>query len=233
MSGIPSHRVVRERWFEHETGEAGCRTMFFAVYVGPSMSPTLSEPDLMEVVPYDERPVRPGDVVFLPSATGEASIVHRVARVTPSGVFTRGDDNTREDVSPCRPEDVGGRVVAVWRGRRRSVIAGGFQGRLRGIWLRWRRNPASGTSRLLHPAYRALSRSGWLVRLLPAPARPRVVGFFARGRDRSLLLLGPHVVGRYDDGAGRWRIRRPFRLFVDERMLRRHEMRGRAGPGAP
>ena len=37
---------------------------FFAAYVGPSMNPTLREPEMMEVLPYDSRPLRVGDVAF-------------------------------------------------------------------------------------------------------------------------------------------------------------------------
>ncbi len=38
--------------------------MFFAAYVGSSMNPTLREPEIMEIRPYDGRPLRIGDVVF-------------------------------------------------------------------------------------------------------------------------------------------------------------------------
>ena len=38
--------------------------MFFAAYVGPSMNPTLREPEIMEIMPYDNRPLRVGDVAF-------------------------------------------------------------------------------------------------------------------------------------------------------------------------
>ena len=31
-------------------------TLFFASYVGPSMNPTLREPEIMEIMPYDSTP---------------------------------------------------------------------------------------------------------------------------------------------------------------------------------
>ena len=42
--------------------------MFFAAYVGPSMNPTLRETEIMEIQPYDSRPLHIGDVVFFSAA---------------------------------------------------------------------------------------------------------------------------------------------------------------------
>lgn len=195
--------------------------IFFAGYTGPSMHPTLREPEIMEIVPCDSRPVRVGDVALFQSRAADHLVVHRIVRVTPAGLATLGDNNAREDAFLVQPQDIKGRVVAAWRGQKRREIAGGLQGRLTVRWLRWRRVLDRGVSTLLHPPYRAVSRSGLIARLSPAPLRPRVVVFHARGRDRFQLLLGRRVIGRYDDQKHQWWIRRPFRLLVDERILRR------------
>ncbi|MHB8837183.1 MAG: S26 family signal peptidase [Candidatus Methylomirabilia bacterium] len=193
--------------------------MFFAAYDGPSMNPTLREPEIMEVVPYDGRPLRIGDVALFLSPKAGRLVVHRIVRVTPAGVSTLGDNNTEEDNVLLQPKSIKGRVVAAWRGRKRRRIAGGYRGRWTGRWCRWWRAPDRGVSSLLRPLYHSLSRRGLIARWLPAGLRPRVVEFQARGRDRSRLLWGRHVIGRYDDRNRRWLIRRPFRLFVDERTL--------------
>jgi hypothetical protein len=191
--------------------------MFFVIYVGPSMNPTLREAEMMEIVPYDNRRVRVGDVVlFLPPRTDQP-VVHRVARVIPAGIATCGDNNTQEDALLLQPGDIHGQAVAAWRGQERRRIAGGFQGRLTHRWLRWRRMPARHVSRLLHPVYDTLSRRALIARWLPASFRPRVVVFHSHGQDQRRLLLGRQVIGRYDDQSRRWRIQRPFRLLVDER----------------
>ncbi len=204
-------------------------TLFFAAYVGPSMNPTLREPELMEIVPYDNRPYRVGDVVFFLSPENDQAIVHRIVRVTPEGMSTLGDNNTHEDAFLLHPNDIGGQVVAAWRGRKRREIAGGLQGRLTSRWFRWRRALDRGASHLLHPFYHALSRWGVIASLLPAPFRPRVVVFRARGQDQSRLLLGQHIIGRYDEQNLQWQIQRPFRLFVDERALQRQQDENRTG----
>lgn len=193
--------------------------MFFAAYVGPSMNPTLREPEMMEIMPYDSRPLRVGDVVFSLPPQKDQPVVHRVVRVTPAGISTLGDNNTQEDTFLLQPKDISGRVVAVWRGQVRRVIAGGLQGRLKSRGLRWRRALDRGVSPLLHPLYYAMSRRGVIAGLLPPPFRPRVIVFRARGRDQFQLLLGPRIIGRYDDRKRQWHIQRPFRLFVDDRIL--------------
>jgi signal peptidase len=203
--------------------------VFFAAYVGPSMNPTLREPEIMEVVPYDGRPMRVGDVAIFMPPQAERPVVHRIVRVTPAGISTIGDNNTREDASLLQPENIEGRVVAAWSGRKRRKIAGGLQGRLTNRRLRWRCILDRGVSRLLHPLYHALSRRGWIAKLLPAPFRPRVVVFEAQGEDLYRLLLGQHVIGQYDERKREWRIRRPFRLFVDERTLQRRQEENRTG----
>jgi hypothetical protein len=193
--------------------------MFFAAYVGPSMKPTLREPETMEIMPYDDRPVRVGDVAFFLSPEVDQPVVHRVVRVTPEGISTLGDNNTQEDAYLLQPERIQGRVVAAWRGQKRRKIAGGLPGRLTSRWLRWRRALDRGASPLLHPLYQALSHRGWIARLLPTPLRPRIVVFHAKGRDRFQLLMGQRVIGRYDDQRQQWQIQRPFHLLVDGRAL--------------
>jgi SynChlorMet cassette protein ScmC len=193
--------------------------MFFAAYVGPSMNPTLREPEIMEIMPYVSRPLRVGDVAFFLSPENDQPVVHRIVRVTPAGISTLGDNNTREDTLLLQPKSIKGRVVAAWRGQKRRKISGGLQGWLTSRWFRWRRVLDRGVSPLLHPFYQALSHRGVIARVLPAPFRPRVVVFHAKGRDQFQLLLGQRIIGRYDDYVERWQIQRPFHLFVDGRVL--------------
>ena len=195
--------------------------MFFAAYAGPSMNPTLREPEMMEVVPYDNRPLRVGDVAFFLPSGADQPVVHRIIRVTPAGISTLGDNNTQKDTFLLQPKDIKGQVVVAWRGQKRRKIAGGLQGRLTSYWFRWLRVLNRGVSPLLHPLYQALSHWGLIAWLLPAPFRPRVVVFQTQGQDHFRLLLGQHIIGRYDDQKRQWQIQRPFRLFVDERVLKR------------
>jgi SynChlorMet cassette protein ScmC len=202
--------------------------MFFAAYAGPSMNPTLREPEIVEIAPYDGRPLRVGDVAFFLPPEADRPVVHRIIRVTPAGISTRGDNNTHEDALLLQPKSIKGRVVAAWRGQKRRKIAGGLQGRLTSRWLRWRRVLDRGASPLLHPLYQALSHWKLIAWALPVSFRPRVVVFHVRGRDQFQLLLGQRIIGRYDDRRHQWQIQRPFHLFVDGRALPKQQDRDRS-----
>ncbi len=202
--------------------------MFFAAYVGSSMNPTLREPEIMEIMPYDSRPLRVGDVAFFLPPQTDQPVVHRVVRVTPAGISTRGDNNTHEDALLLQPKSIKGQVVAAWRGKKRRKIAGGLQGRLISRWLRWRLVLGRGVSPLLHPVYQALSRWRLIAWMLPASFRPRVVVFRSQGRHQVQLLMGQRIIGRYDDQRHQWQIQRPFHLFVDGRALPSKQDRDRA-----
>ena len=185
------------------------------------MNPTLREPEIMEIMPYNSRPLCVGDVAFFLSSETDQPVVHRVVRVSPAGISTLGDNNTQEDTFLLQPESIKGQVVAVYRGQKRRKISGGLQGRLTNRWLRWRHVLDRGVSPLLHPLYQALSHRGLIAWVLPAQFRPRVVVFCAQGRNQFQLLLGQRIIGRYDDRRHQWQIQRPFQLFVDGRVLPR------------
>jgi SynChlorMet cassette protein ScmC len=198
---------------------------FFAAYIGPSMNPTLCEPELMEISPYGRRPLRVGDVAFFLPPGSDQPVVHRIIRLTPAGIITLGDNNTQDDPFILKPEHIKGQVVAAWRGQKRRKIPGGLQGRVASRWLRCFRGLDHGVSPLLHPLYQALSRWGFIAWLLPAAWRPRVVGFHSQGREQFQLLLGRHIIGRYDDKKQQWQIQRPFHLLVDGKALPRRQDR--------
>ena len=194
------------------------------VYTGTSMHPTLIEPELLEVAPYHGRPVRRGDVVYFRPPEEQQELVHRViAAIQPgtpqSSVHTRGDNSPAADPYRLQPDDIIGRVVVAQRGDRRRPIAGGLRGVLVGTAARLWRTINLGISRFLRGAYYTLARVGPQRRLLPSNLRPRVFVFQARQNPFFKLMMGGRVVGQYDGKLRQWRIRRPFRLFVDEAAL--------------
>ncbi len=206
------------------------------VYTGISMKPTLIEPELLEVVPYGRRSLRPGDVVYFRPPEGQKELVHRVVAVTssnarPPRIQTRGDNNPSADPYLLGPADVIGRVVAAQRGSRRRRILGGLPGVVEGTTARQWGHTNRGIARLLHSAYRVLARSGLFRRLLPASLRPRIYFFQARRCPFYKLMVGGRVVGQYDIQQQEWHIDRPFRLFVDEAALPAPEAGQGLAPG--
>ena len=189
------------------------------VYTGPSMNPTLRQPDLLTVVPCGDVPVRTGDVIYFRSPTEGHDIVHRVVEVEPAGLRTRGDNNPGHDPYLLQPQDVRGRVVSARDARGERPIAGGWRGRLTRRVVALHRWSFRLAYRALHSLYRALADLGWMRRLLPHRFRPRAFAFRTRHRVWVRWMIGQREVGSYDPIRRRWQIRLPFRLFVDPANL--------------
>jgi signal peptidase I len=203
------------------------------VCTGTSMSPTLDEPDLLEVESYGNARVRPGDVVCFKSPGTGKSVVHRVVSVGPRspvsgratdggpnvGIRTRGDNNPADDDEVLQAGDIIGRVSTAQRGARRRKVHGGWFGLALLPWARLGGRIRSSTGLLPHTLYHFLAGLGPFDRMLPASLRPRLVRFSTRYRAFPKLLMGRRTIGHYDFRRKEWRIRRPFRLIVDEQTL--------------
>ncbi len=189
------------------------------VCTGPSMIPTFDEPDLLEVRAYRETPVRRGDVVCFQSPGTGKTVVHRVVAIGPDGVRTRGDNNSMDDPWVLQAENIVGRVKAAQRGTRRRVLHGGGRALLALRFARLRRSARIRTALVLDSLYKSIARLGPFDRVLPLDLRPRLVRFDTRYRAFPKLLMGRRVVGQYDPRRRKWRVRRPFSLFVNEETL--------------
>jgi signal peptidase len=189
------------------------------VYTGPSMSPTLKPGDRLQVVPDAGRKVRRGDVIVFSYPKDGPQITHRVMAVDSSGIRTRGDNNTDIDPWLLSPDDILGRVDYAQRGNRKRRVFGGPAGELVALSRRTIRIIDKRTSPLMHPLYSGLARSRFLSRWPRHWIKTRVVSFHRPGGTELQLLLGRHVIGRCLRGETRWRIRRPFRVLVDETRL--------------
>jgi SynChlorMet cassette protein ScmC len=191
----------------------------YIVYSGLSMYPTLREPDLLEVEPYNGRSIRCGDVIYFHPPENKRRVVHRVIRVSPLGIRTRGDNNRQEDLDLLQPGDIFGKVLSAQKGPRRRRIAGGRIGVMVGYWCWLRFFINKYVSRLTHGAYSGLAKIDLFRYLLPNGLRYRVFIFRSHKRYFIRLILGKRVIGTFNTKELRWRIRRPFRLFVNEDAL--------------
>ena len=210
------------------------RDPHLVVYTGPSMNPTLAEPDLLEVVPFDGRPVRRGDVVCFEQPGSGREVVHRVVEVGGDGIRTRGDNGPSVDPWILSAGEILGRVVAAQRGQGRRAVAGGTRGVLRGLACRAGRLLRRALAERVPGAFRSPARA-WLRRFVPTPLRPRVYAFGASHGTLLKLISAGREVGRFDPRTRRWRIRLPFRPLVDVAKLpwpAPSPVR-RSGPGLP
>ena len=122
------------------SNEVSSAESFFCAHVGPSMNPTLTAKDLLEIKPYTQNKSKSGDVILFKSPEKDHYVVHRIISIKPKGIETRGDNNSHIDSWHLKPVDIHGQVIAAQRGEIRRKITGGFRGRLTGLFCHLRRN---------------------------------------------------------------------------------------------
>ena len=188
-------------------------------FTGPSMKPTLKRGDGLKVHPYGDREIRVGDVVVVCPPARAQHVVHRVISVGSHGIKTRGDNNNNIDDWVLCPEDIIGQVVCVNRKNRSKTIYGGLPGRIYVSGLRAVKQIDLTISRILHPVYLWLARSGIFRNLLPQQLKTQILCFRRANGIEMQLLLGRRVIGRRLPGQNQWHVYRPFKIFIDEATL--------------
>lgn len=183
---------------------------------GSSMQPLLCRGDQVTLQPYGADLPRVGDVVAY-QASGGRVVIHRVVRVEPNQLITRGDNCPQED-PPVLLEQLLGRVTTLTRFGQRSRVWGDRAGRLLGSALR-RANPWSRRVRSwLGPSYRAAAATGVVQRLARGRIQLRVYVYERPYGREEVLFLGERAVGARVDG-GAWQIRAPYRFLVTPDLL--------------
>ncbi|HOD35461.1 MAG TPA: signal peptidase I [Syntrophales bacterium] len=186
---------------------------------GESMTPLFRPGDRILFDPCRIEDLRRGDVIIFNAPGQEERVVHRVVSTGTAGIRTKGDANLSRDSWEIRQKDIIGRAVSVERGGRVITVAGGLKGCLAAGFLGLVRKLDHRSSWVLHPVYHFFSRSGIARRLVPESVAPRIITLTRKNGEERQLLMGNKVIGRRLPGETAWRIRRPFRLFVDERTL--------------
>jgi signal peptidase I len=209
-------KVMRRKLNKNDSGPDG---IFKMICRGPSMYPTLQLFDILHVRPYNGRELLSGDVIVFTPPGSCTPVAHRVISYDAGSIETRGDNNDLADPYSTTAGAVIGRVVYAQRGKGLRRIYGGVPGRLVGRVRRIRRVILQWLCLLFRPIYHRAARSGVLRRLIPAGVKQSVVAFESHGETLLQLYLGRVPVGKYIPELRAWRIRPPFRLFVDEKLL--------------
>ncbi len=191
----------------------------YIIYTGPSMNPTLKSLDRLQVIPYNCRKIRRGDVIVFIHPEGKHKVIHRVISVELQGIRTQGDNNNNIDLHLISPNKVIGQIVYAYRGSKRLYIYGGPLGQLFILIVRVIRKIERRVSALLRPIYHWLSQLGIFKRWTPVFLKTQILSFNRPAGTELQLLMGNRVIGRRLAGKNQWWIKRPYRLFVDESSL--------------
>ncbi len=189
------------------------------VYAGPSMNPVLRAPDLLDVVPYQGKQPAVGDIICFTLPGDEKNIVHRIIRITASGIQTQGDNNSSADPDLIQEDQVTGRVIGAIQGNHYQKIAGGMPGRFTRGGMRIRRFALTLLFRIFRLVKPVLVLTPAITHILPGRWKPRIVLFSSRNTRIMRLFFGASVAGEFNTKRGTWTIRFPFRLLVNETAL--------------
>jgi signal peptidase len=189
------------------------------MYSGNSMSPTLKVPDTIVITPFNCHRIRVGDVIVFTAPDDGRTIVHRVVRIQPERMITRGDNNSANDPYNIEPKQVIGQVVCAWRGRRKRIIRGGFAGQMQALLIRAIRKLDKTASLLLRPIYVCFAEFGITRRIFSLNSRVRIIQIQRPYGVELQLFIYDLRIGTLSPPAKRWNIRRPFRLFIAEDQL--------------
>jgi signal peptidase len=188
-------------------------------YIGPSMNPTLKASDVLEIVPYGDNKIKCGDVIVFISPHQKQKVTHRVISISKQGIQTKGDYNKHIDPYLLNPNDIIGRVVSVKRNHRNIHISGGIAGRLYSKIIQLINYIALLISFLIHPVYLLIIKSGMIRRFFKTDSMIRIISIDKPNGSELKLMFGKKSIGYYNKSQDLWIIRRPYRIFVDEKSL--------------
>jgi signal peptidase I len=173
------------------------------------MRSTFAPGQTLYIHPESSEP-QPGDVVVF--SRGEGFTVHRVVKVTGSGLITRGDNNPRPDDAPVSPEQVVGVVDQVGEGDSTTSILRG-QKALQKAQIRWKWMALTDKLRPVFGApYRWLKQSRliykfWhpeVTRLEVNALSERMVKYIVRGK----------TIATWQPDSGRFECKRIYDLVI-------------------
>ena len=191
----------------------------YSTCIGPSMYPTLRPGDGIELYTYKTTSeIKVGDVIVYPHPNGATDVLHRVIRILPDGVITRGDNNNKIDPYRIRFDAIIGKVIAAKRRTRHIAVRGGRAGYLTHKLMLFRKYVGP---RALLP-FRLVSNltaASGLFHIFHSALDLRIIRIEKNRKSVRILVSGNRPIGRQMAGSSEWRIRFPYKLFVDKRRL--------------
>lgn len=186
------------------------------------MYPTLKSGDVLEIVPYERRGIKTGDIILFQLPELNDSIVHRVVHINSKGIITKGDNNNFVDKWVLTPRYIRGYVGSVKRKQKTFKVKNGFYGRITGKWRHIVKKYKSEIFELLRIPYYYLSDTGIFDKVILL-INPRILTFKSGSSVKLQIMIGNFIVGRQIPGRNEWLIRRPFRLVFNDKYLKEIE----------
>ncbi|MCK4983481.1 MAG: signal peptidase I [Victivallaceae bacterium] len=183
------------------------------------MKPTLKSGDAFTLKHYDYKTeLRVGDIIVYPHPENPVDVVHRVIKIKPDGVITRGDNNSKVDPYLIKFADIRGVVTAVRRGSKTIHLSGGTRGIIRHKLMLTRRlfmpyltYPFSVISSLL-----AASR---IFNFVHPFLKIKIIMVERNEHTEEIIQVKNKVVGKRLSKNETWEIKFPYKLFINNEKL--------------
>jgi signal peptidase I len=184
-------------------------------YSGRSMDGTFRECDRLEIKKNKINEINPGDVAVFISpieAEKETHCVHRVVSFADKGLFTRGDNNLKNDEALVTEENFIGKVTHYERDGKIHKVWNGRLGMLRARVLHGRLHVIRTVKIFLRTPYRLLKKTGIVAKLW----RPEIETINFETQDGPFIKYihkGRTVASCWLD-SNRWWFRRPYDFVI-------------------
>ena len=191
----------------------------YSTCTGPSMNPTLKGGDGLDLYTYRDRAeMRVGDIIVYPHPFRTVDVVHRIIKIRPDGVITRGDNNNKIDPYTVGFDDIIGKVIAAKRKNRRIPVKGGMAGfcihklmLFRKYFMIYGFGPLRFVSNII-----AGSR---IFNIFHSAFDLRIIHINGGQQKQLILVSGTRAIGKQQTESGEWQIRFPYKYFINKRRL--------------
>jgi len=191
----------------------------FNTCAGPSMYPTIKTGDAFKLdkkITYSD--YRIGDIIVYPHPKKPIDVVHRIIKVKADGVITRGDNNNLIDPYTIKFGDIKGRVAYIKRGSREIKVSNGIRGF---IWHKIMLFRKISRIYIAFPVkmFNAVIIKSRIFFFIQPLLKLSIIIVKREEKNEENLVFKKKVIGKkFDDEP--WKIRFPYKLFIDPGKLK-------------
>ena len=191
----------------------------YSTCTGPSMYPTLRLGDGLELSTYSNNAeTRVGDVIVYPHPDKPMDVVHRIIKIKPEGVITRGDNNNKIDPYVVKYDDIAGKVIAAKRKNRLIHIKAGKVGFCIHKIMLFRKYFVLYVLAPLRFVSKILAESK-ILNIFDFLFKPKVIYVKRNNQIKKILVVGNKAIGKQLVESGEWQIRFPYKYFISKNNL--------------
>lgn len=174
--------------------------------------------DRLHVQPYGHhRTMRQGDLIAF-FCHGKSGVVHRIIKIDAQGILTKGDNMRRADPWVLTKDQVVGRVVYAYRGKKKLPMYGGMIGLGWSFFVFATNRMRIALHSLLKVVYRWITAPRLVKKLFNHFVRIRIFRIDSSEYELHALFCNK-IIGRYVSRRKQWRIIGPFRSLIDTGKL--------------